>query len=57
MSLYFNVSFIGKILPDDEFFSRILNFGKKSSPKVFLIAKISSNLTIFHPFEQIFIHL
>jgi hypothetical protein len=31
--------------------SRILNLGKK------LIAEISSNLTIFHPFEQIFINL
>jgi hypothetical protein len=43
-------------LPEGEFFYLWPIFGKIWTQKNILVAKNSSILTIFHPFEPIFIH-
>jgi hypothetical protein len=59
-----SVFFTGEISPNGDFFFKNANFGDFFSKTHFLIAKnffqfdpFSSYLTIFHPFEQIFIKL
>jgi hypothetical protein len=48
----------GEILPDgEEKKFKNANFGKKIQNLIFLSPIFSSNVKIFHPFEQIFIKL
>jgi hypothetical protein len=52
-----SVFFTGEILPEGEFFfTSGLSLAKFGSKKNIIVAKNLFILTIFHPFEPIFIH-